>query len=317
MIPRSAQEGCDLGIGVFVHARPEHTARVLESLRACAPSKIHVFSDGPSRDQDWERVEKVRGIVAAVDWCEVDLVAHERNLGLDGNIRYGVDRILASHPHGVFLEDDCLPTPRMLEYFRAGFERYEARREVMHLNAYSPFHRPVGDSGLDAFASRRCLSWGWGTWRRAWEQARFDRNLVEEVLGSDELRGKVALGGRELLPRLLEKGADNHWDMYWTLSVLLAGGVCITPLKSLVRSIGFDGTGVNCRPTSLPQPLLEDRPAGGGFRLPDDLVVRQHPEGLLLRYCEGRADPTWIQHKIRRIGFHFGQIASRIRTDRA
>jgi hypothetical protein len=38
----------------------------------------------------------------------------------------------------------------------------------------------------------------------------------------------------------------HTWAIFWYASIFLNNGLCLHPRESLVKNIGFDGSGVNC-----------------------------------------------------------------------
>jgi hypothetical protein len=109
-------------------------------------------------------------------------------------------------------------------------------------------------------------SWGWATWKRAWDQ--FDPSASgwrERLVGADARR--FDLGGRYDYRRMLERqmnGRVDSWAIRWYYSVFAKGGLVLYPPRTLVVNGGFDGTGTHSR-LSLPvrQAQLGDGAAFG------------------------------------------------------
>ena len=55
-------------------------------------------------------------------------------------------------------------------------------------------------------------------------------------------------------------GNNDSWDVRWSASVLLAGGLTIYPGRSMTRNIGFDGTGTHCGDSDTYLSELSEKP---------------------------------------------------------
>ena len=68
----------------------------------------------------------------------------------------------------IILEDDCIPHPDFFSFCEELLKRYQDKPQIMSIS---------GEGGLSLSTqhisygfSRYPLSWGWATWRRAWQQ---------------------------------------------------------------------------------------------------------------------------------------------------
>ena len=240
---------------LFVYDRPEHTRRTLEALAAndlASEADLTVFCDGPKETatpDDVARVERVREIVGGRKWCRRTIVhEHKTNQGLARSIRDGIDHLLAEHDRVVVLEDDILTSPGFLSFMRDALETYESADRVKHVSAYIP--RTSYQSLLpQTFMSGYMSCWGWGTWKRAWTQARWDPALLlREIDKSTRGRAGFDLGGTADFSSHLQANVNGHiqtWAVMWAASIYLADGLCLGPGRSLVRNIGTDGSGIH------------------------------------------------------------------------
>ncbi|MBU0487329.1 MAG: hypothetical protein KKA07_16225 [Bacteroidetes bacterium] len=262
----------DTAVGLFVYKRPEHTARVLEGLQNNRVSRLFVFSDGPTNDSDNIGVEQTRDLIRKIDWCQVDLVESEQNLGLANSIMAGVSRMLETHDSAVILEDDCVPAVGFLSFMKYCFKKYKDNSEVMGVTGYSI---PVGmpDSyPYDVYFSSRGSSWGWGTWKRAWKEFHRDLGLWEKIKSDKKIRASINHFGKDLLPMLRKsaEGKNDSWAVYWAIHVILSKGLFVVPTQSLIENIGFDGSGTHCDNSSAFSVKSEDI-ASGALAFPDTI----------------------------------------------
>ena len=236
-----------IGIALFVYNRPEHTQEVLKGLKRNNIPKLYIFSDGIKDKKDKDSVDKVRNLIDSIDWCETEIIESERNKGLADSIVYGVNYVLERHTRIIVLEDDCVPSDNFIAFMEKCFDKYENNEKVMNVTGYSlPIKIP--DNYLyDIYFSYRSSSWGWGTWRRAWKY--FDRNklILDEIEKSPNLRKKINRAGEDLIPMLKNQinGKIDSWAVFWAINIIKNDGICINPLKSKIKNIGNDGTGIH------------------------------------------------------------------------
>ena len=67
----------------------------------------------PQNARSGGRVNEVRSILRAIDWCEINLVKRSSNLGLDRSVMTGVTAVFQTHDTIIVFEDDlvCVPGP--------------------------------------------------------------------------------------------------------------------------------------------------------------------------------------------------------------
>lgn len=239
-------------IVLFVYARPDHTRRTLEALArnpASRESLLYIFADGatPSASEVTRaKISQVRALLRERTWCgEVRITESEHNRGLADSIVGGVSEVVRRHGRVIVLEDDIELGDGALAYFNRALALYESDEQVMQVSGFMvktpPWAKPTG-------FLRMTSSWGWATWDRAWRH--YDGESVE-LLKQVEVRGRSSfdLDGASFhfdeLGRNV-RGELKTWAVKWYASVFLADGLCLYPRKSLLRNIGFDGSGENC-----------------------------------------------------------------------
>jgi len=243
-------------IVLFVYARPDHTRQTLEALALnpeARDSLLYVFCDGPANEATEEtraRILQVRSIVREKSWCgEVRIVESEVNLGLAESIVNGVTKVVQKYGRVIVLEDDIALAPCALDYFNRALSMYENEERVFQVSGFMvkiPFRsKPTG-------FLRMTTSWGWATWSRAWQHYQSDG---AELLRKVEARGRTEfdLDGASFHYEELSRNVSGDlktWAVKWYASVFLANGLCLYPKKSILRNIGFDGSGENCESDS-------------------------------------------------------------------
>ncbi len=239
-------------IALFVYNRPEHTRRTLESIsrnEGAENTRLFIFADGLRENaiqQERDQLDEVRRLIRQRLWCgSVEIVESGENLGLRQSICGGIETVLQSFGRVIVLEDDLETSPGFLRYMNDALGLYEEDEKVFQVSGFMVKNRPWATAtGFLRVSS----SWGWGTWQRAWKHYRSDAdNLLEEV----KRKGQSAfdLDGFSFHFDELERNASgnlNTWAVRWYASIFLNDGLCLYSRRTLVRNLGFDGTGIHC-----------------------------------------------------------------------
>ena len=241
--------------------RPQHLGQVLSALRQHEPEPLYVFCDGPKDEADTKRVLAVRELIKAIDWTEPWVRTRSYNVGLAASVTAAVDRVLSHHETVILLEDDCVPGPYFYEYMNHCLDKYRDEERVMCVGGYT---LPIPSSFLDgypydAYFYPRIESWGWATWRRAWN--RYERDVTEMEAKCRQMGIDIRQGGADVSGMVKSKieGRLDAWTPGWLLSVYLHGGCCVYPTVSHIANIGMDGSGVHCGTTDRWKTPLADR----------------------------------------------------------
>jgi GT2 family glycosyltransferase len=249
-------------IALFVYNRPEHTRQTVTALRECslaAQSDLFVFSDSAKNPEADAAVRQVRKYIGSIDgFGTVTIIERAENFGLARSITEGVTKLSEERGRVIVLEDDLATSPHFLEYMNAALDRYADEDRVMQIAGYMfPVKTEIKD---DALFLPFISSWGWATWGRAWRH--FDRreDCFERILADGSVRKRFDLNGQYKYSKILraqqQKKIDS-WAIFWYVSVFTRQGLALFPKKTLVRNLGFDGTGVNCAVSKFDQDDLD------------------------------------------------------------
>ncbi|MFZ2193665.1 MAG: glycosyltransferase family A protein [Candidatus Moraniibacteriota bacterium] len=263
---------------LFVYNRPFHTRKTLESLELnflSKESELFIFADGPKENASKEHLEKItetRKIIREKKWCgKINIIEKERNSGLANSVIVGVTEIINKYGKVIVLEDDLLLSKNFLKYMNDSLEKYEKEEKVMQIAGYM---YPVEiKTEKDAFFLPFISSWGWGTWKRVWDD--FDKNSegLEKLKNDKNLRYKFNLNGSypyyKMLKNQVEKNIDS-WAIRFYLTVFMRNGLILFPKRTLVNNIGMDGSGVHCK-IAIEQDDLIENFSVNDF---DDVIVR-------------------------------------------
>lgn len=250
-------------VALFVYNRPWHTRKAVEALQAntlAAETPLYIFSDAPRDSAAREAVAEVRAYILGVSgFASVTIEERDENFGLAHSIIDGVSRLCVEFGRVIVLEDDLITSRFFLQYMNDALVRYEHEQRVMQIAGYM-FPAKLGadeDAVLLPFTS----SWGWATWQRAWRHFDAEATAYPTLVSNPELRKDFDVGGRYGYFRMLQsqqRGETNSWAIRWYLSVFILHGLTLYPRKTLVRNLGFDGSGINCVARTIADEAIDE-----------------------------------------------------------
>ncbi|MBL8799139.1 MAG: hypothetical protein JNM56_34960 [Planctomycetia bacterium] len=235
----------DIPVVLFAYARPAHLARTLACLRGEGIPLLYVYSDGPRTPVQSEVVDTVRRLVRDIDWCPVEIVERDENLGLGRSIRSGVGEVLQQHEAAIVFEDDLICVPGTYRYLGTALQHYHDCPQVMSVAGWThPRVNPQPDATQPYFDGRACC-WVWGTWRRAWQG--MERDALSLMRACVARGDDPARYGADLPAMAEVEASRNIWAVRWIFHHQLQRGLCVRPPWSLVDHLGFDEQATNAR----------------------------------------------------------------------
>jgi len=233
---------------LIIFNRAHTTKQVLDRIRQVKPTKLYVAADGPRPGNvtDAERCAEARAVIAQVDWdCEVKTLFREQNLGCGVAPSSAISWLFEHEETGIILEDDCVPSKSFFWFCQELLEKYKNDTRVMHISGNNYLKGWRRDSDYSYYFSNKVNSWGWATWRRAWQLYDFNLSNYPELKNKGYLNGiflnkfeeKYRLSKIEETITNLKKG--DVWDYQWEFTVYSNSGLCIVPEVNLVSNIGF------------------------------------------------------------------------------
>ena len=311
---------------LIVFNRPLPTRRVFEAVRRTRPARLYVAADGPRPDRpsDAARCAETRALVTeGIDWpCQVHTLFRAENRGCGHGPAEAISWFFENESEGIILEDDCLPTDSFFRFCQDLLARYRHDTRVMHIGGgnFSAEAREPAPPGAESYHfSGRVHTWGWATWRRAWQHFDFYLALLPEL----RRRGALLKSYPSWLERTYwlrkfekvhtETEAAHIWDYQWHFAVAAHGGLTIVPRVNLMTNIGF---GDDATHTFDPHDQLV-HPAAGELTFPlqhpptmlrDWARDRQHFRELLLRHARAVARRVLAHLLPQRPGRLVGQL---------
>ena len=239
-------------IVLFVYNRPWHTEQTLNALAAnryADESVLYIYADGPKEKTNYNEnlaINEVRKLIRKKQWCrDVYIIESESNRGLADSIVRGVTQVIKNHGRIIVLEDDVVTSPTFLKYMNDAITIYEKDSNVYQISGFMiPNKRKMRTTGF----FRAPASWGWATWARAWHFFSEDSELLFQKISSCDVNHFNIDATYDYMEQLDKnrRGEIRTWVVKWYASLYLKQGLCLYPHRSLVKNIGFDGSGVHC-----------------------------------------------------------------------
>ena len=239
-------------IVLFTYNRPVHLRNTVESVLqndlACK-STLFVYSDGPKDNIDSVvKVAEVRKYIKTISgFKRIVIVESEKNKGLASSVIAGVTDVVNRYGKVIVIEDDLEISPDFLRFMNEALDVYKNEPIVMQVSGHM-FDVKI-KAPTDAIFLPFITSWGWATWKRAWDH--FDPSMsgYEKIENDSKLKSRFNLDGAYNYFNMLERqlhGKIDSWAIRWYLSVFLKNGFTLFPIRSLVHNSGFDGSGTHC-----------------------------------------------------------------------
>lgn len=252
-------------IVLFAYNRPEHLKKTVEALKKnklAEESEIFVFCDGAKHYNDLMVVKKVFEYVDTIrGFKKVYVFKQEKNLGLGKSFIQCITQVINHYGKTIVLEDDLVTSPQFLQFMNWALETYHNEEKVISISGYV---YPLESEELsDTFFVRGADCWGWATWKRGWELFEQDGSLLLNNLKKQRLEKEFDFNNSYPYVEMLEdqiRGVNDSWAVRWYASAFLANKLTLYPNKTLVRNIGFDGTGRHCGFTKGLNLPLADKP---------------------------------------------------------
>lgn len=227
---------------LFVYKRPaaaELTVNALKQNYLASQTDLYIFSDGPKKNKDAEKVDVVRKYLTTITgFKSVTIKKSEKNKGLATSIVEGVTEILQAFPSCIVLEDDLLTSKNFLNYMNSSLQYYASNKKVFSISGFTFPMKSPGKYLYDGYFNPRGCSWGWATWADRWFD--IDWKLLDS--GSEKMIHRTRSLGSDF-PSLItkyRKRTIDSWAIPWCYYQYKQGLATLYPVHSKVKNIGFD-----------------------------------------------------------------------------
>lgn len=232
----------------LIFNRPETTKIVFEEIKAAKPPRLYIASDGAreTKKEELEIVNSLRNyIVNNIDWdCEIKTLFRENNLGCKEAVKGSIDWFFENEEMGIILEDDCLPSFSFFKFCQEVLIKYKDDIRISGVcgnNFNSKLNRNNEDS---YFYSEILYMWGWGTWRKSWQNNQdfekkfnnlYENKEFENIISNSKANEMWISESYNAI-----NGIIDTWDYQWLFSNVCNNKLAVIPKTNLVLNIGFD-----------------------------------------------------------------------------
>ena len=168
-------------------------------------------------------------------------------MGIAKSINSGIDMMAKKYQKIIVIEDDCIPRKEFFHFFIKMLKKKDIFKKVGAICAYQfpNIHKKnnhtVHPVELDFF-----IPWGWATTSAHWKIYRNKKNNLKNFSTKYKLPKII-----KKLNKIVKNNEKNIWSLNFIIYNFLQGKKFIFPDKSLIKNIGFDGTGVNSKNTNV------------------------------------------------------------------
>ncbi|SHK91921.1 hypothetical protein [Fibrobacter sp. UWEL] len=236
--------------------RFDHFQQCIDSLSRCKwadKTDVYVAIDYPTKEAHWDGHDKIKNYLETTkfEFNSLHVIVREKNYGVGcgGNLETLRTEILKKYDSYIMSEDDNLFSPNFLIFMNKGLKKFKDDKSVFAINGYRHFY-PVKRASNTFFRQNVDFSaWGYGIWKDRFESLPpcdyFQKNFSFKKL----FEIKKNLGKNRALNywSYYFKPFDSWFDSAYGIYAFLKGMDIIMPAEdSLVRNIGWDGSGEHC-----------------------------------------------------------------------
>lgn len=234
----------------IIFNRIETARNVFKEIRKIRPKKLFIASDGGRNTLEHTLCVNIRNeIMGMIDWeCDLKTKFNEINLGSGLNVSRAIDWFFESVEEGIILEDDCLPNKSFFSFCENLLEKYRYRNEIFVIGGVNFQNKKKKVSSY--YFTRYGHTWGWATWKRAWQHYDYNLQKIEEpkyiIKVNEQFETDLE---RSFFTSIFDLCKDTNsmkskgidaWDYQWVITQIYNSAINITPSVNLIQNIGFD-----------------------------------------------------------------------------
>ena len=236
--------------------RFDHFKQCIESLARCTwadKTDVYVGLDYPAKESHWEGYKKIKSYLenASFGFKSFNVFVREKNYGFgpNGNIRNLLKTIMERYESFIFSEDDNIFSPNFLVFINKGLQKFKNDKSVLAISGYRHFY-PIKKNTNTFFRQNVDFSaWGFGTWSDTFRNFPPCDYFEKKFSLKNLFNVKRDLGANRALNFLsfYFNPIQDWFDVPRGIYAYLENMDVVMPVeKSLVRNIGWDGSGEHC-----------------------------------------------------------------------
>lgn len=234
---------------LLIFKRLDTTKQVLEAIRKAKPCNLYIAGDGsrPTYPDESQKVQAVRDyVINNIDWeCNLKTLFRDQNLGGPVAVSQALTWFFDQVSEGIILEDDCFPTPSFFRFCETMLKRYRDDDRILMVSGRNNFGEFTPNRAQNYFFANIGHTWGWATWRRAFQGFSLDLPSPEDMSFMKRLEeaagSKVEFENAKRNVIKMSSQQHPHWDYLWNIRQVLEKKYAIFPCKNMITNIGYGG----------------------------------------------------------------------------
>lgn len=232
-------------IVIVTYNRINHLKQTINALKnntLAKDSDLFIYIDGPKKGHE-KIIKKVYDYAITIDgFRSVKVKLWEVN-SYPENINKAFDEIINRFNKIILLEDDIVTAPGFLTFMNEALEFYKDDDRIITISGYK-YPIKYKEIAEDVFITNYFSGWGMGTWKNKFCKEMIDtyskNNFVKTK--DDYKKARLKSYNNKLLDH--QKYIDA-FDSRVTYYEYYNNKYTLYPSKSLVKNIGFDGSGLH------------------------------------------------------------------------
>lgn len=243
---------------ITVYTRLENLKKLISSLQKCpeaSMSDLFIFSDAASKKEDEILVQEVRNYISTITgFKSIKTTLPEINSRISKikhvyNIQEELQNVYGKY---IFLEDDNIVSKHFLRFMNEALEFYKDDNRISAISGYTlPMKIPFWYK-KSIYLGKRFSPWGYAM-RKEWF-FQFDRTPYDRysIATKKQNINKFKAVGKDILDILYadSTGKISAGDVKICFDQIMKNQYTVFPTKTLVKNIGFDGSGEHCGATN-------------------------------------------------------------------
>ena len=235
---------------LFTYIRLKKLKKIIESLKRtdiAKKSDIFFFSDNAKSKLEINRVNKVRKYIASIKgFKKKKIILRTKNFGNGKNIIDGINYVFKKYETAIILEDDLEIGENFLSFMNLCLKKYASNKNIWHIGGWT--FDLKRRNNYDIFFSKNMNCWGWATWKNRWKLFKKDPHDLINNFTRNNIK-KFDFNDSGLFWSQIIKNANNEintWAIFWYATIFKKKKLSCNPIKSYIRNIGMDGSGMHC-----------------------------------------------------------------------
>ena len=236
-----------IGIFILAYNRVDHLRKVIRPLvKHTHPNDpIYIFADN-SNTKSLD-VEKVHSFLKKLNKKKFKIVIQKKNLGLKENWWRAYDYMYSKYDKVIRLEDDTIINKEFLRFMIDNLIKFQKNNKVMSITGYAFPTKLPKNYNYNLYFTKRSNSWGQGSWSRVWKLFKKNKENNLDILLNKKKLKILKRGGNDIVHMFVHDYLKyiSSIQIWWIWNILKNDGLCINPINTLVKNVGFDGTGTH------------------------------------------------------------------------